>query len=95
MPELTLEEAEARLKEHGGYAWLLSGRSIWSVSEVVAELKEAGLKVSNDAVARWFNTLPHTQDFGGPVGLRASRRDLIILFGSQMRSKEEHNERVG
>jgi hypothetical protein len=85
MSNITQEEAQKRLREHGGYDWLLTGHQFWSVSEVVASLAGEGMKVSNDAVARWFKSLPHTQDFGGPVGLRASRLDLILFFGAQMR----------
>ena len=76
-----------QLIQHGGYGWLLQGKAFWSVSEVVRALAEEGVKISNDTVARWFKTLPHTQDFGGPVGLRASRNDLIIMFATEMISR--------
>ena len=96
MAELTRDQAEERLRAHGGYDWLLEGRAFWSVKEVVSALKEAGMDVSHDAVARWFRTLPHTQDFGGPVGLRASRFDLILLFAGQMLGTEqEKGEQAG
>jgi len=86
MPDLTLPEAEARLHAHGGYDWLLSGRQAWSVSEVVKALAgSTGIQVSHDAVTRWFKSLSHTQDFGGPIGLRASRNDLITFFAGRMR----------
>lgn len=88
MSELSLHAAETLLRDHGGYEWLLSDQQFWSVSEVILALKKEGLKVSNDAVARWFKPLPHTQDFGGPIGLRASRNDLILFFASRMSSKE-------
>ena len=92
MGEISQNEAEERVRGHGGYDWLLNGRQFWSVSQVVGELDQAGMQVSNDAVARWFRTLPHTQDFGGPVGPRASRLDLILLFANQMRGGQQHKQ---
>jgi hypothetical protein len=86
MAELTQAEAEKLLEEHGGYNWLLDGRTFWSVTEVVEQLDEQGLSVSPDAVTRWIKELPHTQYFGGAVGWRASRSDLIQLFASRMSS---------
>jgi hypothetical protein len=86
---LTLEEAEALLKEHRGYEWLLRDRQFWSVSEIVRELEVQGFTVSNDAVGRWVKPLPHTQDFGGAVGLRAATADLIILFASRMTAADK------
>lgn len=86
MPELTQAEAEKLLNEHGGYGWLLEGRTFWSVSEIVEQLQEEGLQVSSDAVTRWIKALPHTQYFGGAVGWRASKSDLIQLFANRMSS---------
>lgn len=84
MGQLSQETASRILFEHGGYTWLIEGKAFWSVSEVVRALTQEGVKISNDTVARWFKTLPHTQDFGGPVGLRASRNDLVQMFALQM-----------
>ncbi len=84
MAALSQDEAIRLLSEHGGYDWLIEGKAFWSVNEVVRALAEEGVKISNDTVARWFKTLPHTQDFGGPVGLRASRNDLVQMFALQM-----------
>lgn len=90
----SLEDAKQLLADHGGYDWLLEGRQFWSVAQVVSSLAEAGMDVSHDAVARWFRTLPHTQDFSGPVGLRASRNDLIVLFARQMQgSRVDRDDR--
>jgi hypothetical protein len=85
MPDLTLAEAEALLRAHGGYDWLLSGKQFWSVSEIVGEFDKVGLKVSHDAVTRWIKPLPFTDDFGGKIGLRATRNDLIMYFASRLR----------
>jgi len=85
MPELTLEAAETRLHGHGGYEWLLGGKQFWSVAEVVSAMQAEGVQVSHDAVTRWLKTCPHTEDFGGRIGLRASRSDLILYFASRMR----------
>lgn len=85
MPEMTLQEAEALLHGHGGYSWLLSGKQFWSVSEVVRAMLDEGVRVSHDAVTRWVKPLPHTQDFGGKIGLRASRDDLVLFFAGRMR----------
>jgi hypothetical protein len=46
------------------------------------------MPISVDSVTRWFHTLPHTQYFSGPSGLRASRNDLILYFASQMGGKK-------
>jgi hypothetical protein len=89
-----LKEAEERLQAHGGYDWLLSStRQFWSVSEIVAELDKVGMKVSNDAVVRWIKPLECTQDFGGPIGLRAARRDLIRFFAARMGEKRPPRKR--
>ncbi len=82
--ELALEQAVQKLAEHGGYAWLLDGKPFWSVAQVANALSEVGMPISVDSVARWFRTLPHTQDFGGRGGLRASKNDLILYFAGQM-----------
>lgn len=98
MPEETsedsaIQESEERLRKHGGYDWLLSSdKQFWSVSEIVAGFDRAGLRVSNDAVIRWIKPLPYTQDFGGPVGLRATKRDLIRFF-DEMQERNRNRER--
>jgi hypothetical protein len=79
-----LEQAKQKLASHGGYSWLLEGKAFWSVTQVVEALADAGMQISNDSVARWFHTLPHTQEFGGRGGLRASKNDLILYFAAQM-----------
>jgi hypothetical protein len=81
MPKLS---AEAKLREHGSFGWLLDGRQNWSVSEVISAMQETGIPVSSDAVGRWFKTMPHTLYFGGPIGMRATRDDLIAYFASRM-----------
>jgi hypothetical protein len=85
MPDLALPEAEALLRAHGGYDWLLSGKQFWSVSEIVEEFDRVGLKVSHDAVTRWIKPLPFTDDFGDKIGLRAARNDLIVYFARRLR----------
>ncbi len=85
MADITLREAEALLRAHGGYEWLLSGKQFWSVGEIVQELDRVGLRVSHDAVTRWIRPLPFTDDFGGKIGLRAARNDLILYFASRLR----------
>lgn len=82
MPELTLADAEARLRAHGGYDWVLSGQQAWSAAEVAQRLGEMGIRVSKDTVTRWFKTLLNTQDFGG-LGLYASRADLVLFLASR------------
>jgi hypothetical protein len=82
MPEST---PAAKLRAHGGFEWLLDGRRQWSVSEVIAAMQEADIVVSTDAVGRWFKTMPHTLYFGGPIGMRATRDDLITFFAARMR----------
>lgn len=86
--ELTLDKAKQKLRDHGGYDWLLDGAAFWSVSQVAEALTAAGMPISADSVTRWFHTLPHTQRFSGPGGLRASRNDLILYFASQMGSEK-------
>jgi hypothetical protein len=82
--EAELNQARQKLADHGGYDWLLEGQAFWSVTQVVEELANVGMQISNDSVARWFRALPHTQDFGGRGGLRASKNDLILYFAGQM-----------
>jgi hypothetical protein len=82
-----LEEATQKLREHGGYIWLLDGTAFWSVNRVVEELNKNGRQVSVSTVTRWFRTLPHTQGSSGPGGLTASKNDLTLLFASQMRPR--------
>jgi hypothetical protein len=84
--EVSLETAEELLRKHGGYGWLLDAvdKKIWSVSEIVAELQKVGMGVSNDAVVRWIKPLENTQNFGGAVGLRATRTDLIFFFAEAL-----------
>jgi hypothetical protein len=84
LEELDLEQAKQKLIEHGGYNWLLEGDEFWSVAEVVHALAGAGMQVNKDYVTSWFRDLPHTQDFRGRVGMRASKNDLILFFASQM-----------
>ncbi|HEY7343296.1 MAG TPA: hypothetical protein VH591_20665 [Ktedonobacterales bacterium] len=81
MSELT---AEAKLRAHGGFGWLLDGRQNWSVSEVIEAMHTIDIAVSTDAVGRWFKEMPHTLSFGGPIGMRATRDDLIAFFASRM-----------
>lgn len=88
-------EAEARLRAHGGFDWLLSGRQQWSVAEVVSALQGIGITVSSDAVGRWFKSLPHTLRFGGPIGMRATRDDLIVFFAGRMRGDGALDEDAG
>jgi hypothetical protein len=84
--EVMLATAEDQLRRHRGYDWLLvsKDKQIWSVSEIVAELDKVGMKVSNDTVIRWIKPLEQTQNFGGAVGLRATRTDLIIFFAEAL-----------
>jgi hypothetical protein len=89
MAELTLPEAEAILQAHGGYLWLLSGKQFWSVGEIVGEFEKVGLRVSHDAVTRWIKPLPYTDDFGGKIGLRAARNDLILYFAGRLRNSND------
>lgn len=84
--EAMLATAEDQLRRHRGYEWLLASKDkqFWSVSEIVAELDKVGMKVSNDTVIRWIKPLGQTQNFGGAVGLRATRSDLIIFFAEAL-----------
>lgn len=92
MPEeLELEQARQKLINHGGYNWLLEGDAFWSVTEVVHALAEAGMQVNKKFVTSWFGDLPHTQDFRGRVGMRASKNDLILFFASQMGKVDQHS----
>jgi len=86
--DTTLQQAIHKLTAHGGYTWLVEGKPFWSVAQVAEALAEAGMPISVDSVTRWFHTLPHTQYFSGPSGLRASRNDLILYFASQMGGKK-------
>ena len=86
--DIALDQAMQKLTAHGGYTWLLEGKPFWSVSQVAAALTDAGMPISVDSVTRWFHTLPHTQYFSGPGGLRASRNDLILYFASQMGTRK-------
>ena len=94
MAELTLPEAEAILQAHGGYSWLLSAKQFWSVGEIVSEFDKVGLRVSHDAVTRWIRPLPHTDDFGGKIGLRASRNNLILYFAGRLGSGDQDIDRL-
>lgn len=82
--EATLQAAREKLADHGGYNWLLEGRSFWTPAQVMGDLESEGMPVSNDTVVRWFRSLEHTQDFGGRGGIRASKNDLILFFASRM-----------
>jgi hypothetical protein len=82
MPDLTLDEAEALLRQDGRFTWLLSGRQAWSVYNVAREYEGAtGVTVSHDTVMRWFKRLPDSgaENYGGTIGWRA-RRDALVLF---------------
>ena len=99
MPDFTLDEGEHILQQHGGYAWLLSARQFWSVTEVTEQLNAVGLPVKETTVRKWFQdvaarTPQHFQDLGGALGWRASRNGLILLF-ARMTGASELNERVG
>jgi hypothetical protein len=95
MADVTLKEAESLLRAHGGYDWLLSGKQFWSVGEIVTEFEKVGLRVSHDAVTRWIKPLPFTDDFGGKIGLRAARNDLVVYFANRLRSDGDAIDRVG
>ena len=95
MPEMSLHDAEGLLRAHGGYDWLLSGKQFWSVGEIVEEFDKVGLKVSHDAVTRWIMPLPFTDEFGGKIGLRASRNDLILYFAGRLRGSDSVGEKSG
>ena len=79
-----LLDATQKLDAHGGYGWLLKGQSFWTPTQVMEGLEVEGMPVSNDTVVRWFRSLPHTQDFGGRGGIRASKNDLILFFAGRM-----------
>jgi hypothetical protein len=85
-PPSDFQQAREKLRAHGGYDWLLDGQAFWSTMQVVESLKSAGMPISNDLVAKWFRSLPHTQDLGGRAGLFASKNDLIRHFASLMPS---------
>lgn len=86
MSDAALREAERRLRGHGRYDWLLDGQPMWTVAEIVEQHNSAvGVQVSHDVVTRWFNACPHTINYGGPIGLRATRDDLARFFAGRMR----------
>lgn len=87
MSDMSLEEAEARLREHGGYEWALSGRQMWSAADITAKLTDMGMKVSKDTVTRWIKAMPNMQDFGG-MGIFASRADLILFLAGRFKSED-------
>lgn len=77
--------AQQKLTAHGGYTWLLDGPDLWSVTMVVKALAEAGMPVNSITVNKWFHGLPHVQDFGGNIGMRAGKSDLIEFFAGRMK----------
>ena len=81
-----LDDATQKLRDHGGYGWLLDGPAFWSVNRVVEELTRNGRQVSVSTVTRWFRDLPHTEGSLGRRGLSASKNDLILFFASHMRA---------
>ena len=88
MPDLALSEAERRLRGHRAYGWLLDGQQVWSVAEFIKQHEVGvGVTLSHDAVTRWFRACPHTMNYGGPIGLRATRDDLVRFLAGRMRSK--------
>ena len=89
MQDISYDEAERLLREHGGYNWLLDGPAFWSVREIADALKAEGANMGDDAIWRRVKKLPHTQNFGGPVGLKASRRDLVVMFATLMTGSSE------
>lgn len=100
MPERTLAEAEAALRQDGRYGWLLSGRQAWSVYDVAREYEAAtGVQVSHDTVTRWFKRLPDggAENYGGTIGWRAQRDALIVFLGSglHLRRADDGSEQVG
>ena len=100
MPDVTLDEAEQMLRDHGGYTWLLSARQFWSVTEVTEQLNAVGLPVKETTVRKWFQeiatrTPQHFQDLGGALGWRASRNGLILLFARMTGSGEADQRATG
>lgn len=96
MPELHMshEDAEEILRQDGRYDWLLSGRQVWSVNEVVERYStEVGVPVSHDTVTRWFKRLPasEAENYGGTIGWRAKRDALVMFFaaGGHLRRSDE------
>lgn len=87
MPDLTIEQAIALLRQQGGYDWLIDGAEAWSASNVADRLCESGIEVSSDTVVRWFKTLPTYQDFG-KLGIYASRSVLLVYFASKIRGAQ-------
>lgn len=80
-----INSARQKLTDHGGYGWLLDGADFWSVKMLVIALAKAGMPINTVTVTRWVRELPHTQDFSGNIGMRASKNDLIIFFASTMK----------
>jgi hypothetical protein len=100
MPDSVLEEAEQILRDHGGYAWLLSARQFWSVAEVTEQLNAVGLPVKESTVRKWFQeiatrTPQHFQDLGGALGWRASRNGLVLHFARMTGSGEMGQRATG
>lgn len=106
MPELSLQEAEELLRKDGRYDWLVSGRQVWTVQEVVDHQREdVGVPISPDTVTRWAQWLHKTygtegaEKYGGPIGWRMRRDPLIKFYASGRHlgrvDDEDAGERVG
>ena len=83
MPVYDLVTAERRLRDIGGFDWLLGGTQWWSAKDVSDQLQQQGIGGHKETVLRWFKTMPNTKDFGG-LGLRAKRDDLVLFFAEQI-----------
>ncbi len=88
--ELTLSDAEAKLRADGRFAWLLGGRQAWSVQEIAEKYAEAtGVEVSHDTVTRWVRQLGNlygesaAENYGRRIGWRVSRDALIRFFAER------------
>lgn len=94
MPDLALRDAEATLQRDGRFAWLLSGRQAWGVSELVEEYEATtGVPISHDTVTRWMKALAAeggAENYGGTIGWRAQRDALVLFFAAGRHLRREH-----
>jgi hypothetical protein len=86
MADMTLEQAIARLRAHGGYGWLLDGPDVVLSGDITKQLNAMGIPVKSNSVTLWLGEMPSTQDFGR-LGRGASREDVILMLADRFVKK--------
>lgn len=86
--ELDLETAKQRLRDFGGFDWLLSGRSHWKAAEIEEELRKMGWDASRDTLIRWLSASAPALALGN-LGTMFKTEDVIRWAASQIRDPRD------